>query len=513
MLAIAMTHTNLLREIEGLLRDWSITLNRNIETSGCYLFGSLIYDDGKLFDPVESDIDLVIIFPPKLSAAPERTNWLDGLLKHKTELETELLKLTGRGDAGSPIASILPITMLELEANIHKSNGANFYSINLFRNLLEQQPDGPLLHAGSTPIRDDLICTAFAFTQNIRNKFLSIAPNKNMALPEWQGPDPVPKDVMRHAAMAHFSLATDSKPGTQFDLQIGLDHLTDHLYQNRSNSQDYYSLYDWVSKRRGSRGGHTIDAMMPPLQYTLLAEVIYDLANNALKRGLFLHSDATFTVSDLFELAGSYEDIVVTIEEASHNVKWQIKPAFSVSFEAQINEPPQKGNSTTITRREKVRLNHAQNLFSIKKTIIERGIELIILYQNYLFPNSTTRNKNLIISINGLLKRAIENYVGSGGILAATTYYKREQAFTIKFSIPHDKIDELLESCGLEKNIMDLAANNQPLRSLEPELLARHFVPDMVFNYVWKTQKGHMSLSETDEDYMFNIVNWSLGVS
>jgi len=80
-----------------------------------------VYDNGATFEPAVSDIDLVAIFPSSLQNATDRFKWLRSISTQKVELELELVKLLKRRDTTTPIVSLLPVSRLEIEADIHKS--------------------------------------------------------------------------------------------------------------------------------------------------------------------------------------------------------------------------------------------------------------------------------------------------------------------------------------------------------------------------------------------------------
>jgi hypothetical protein len=345
-----MSSEPLVARVEKHLRRWAKDVNKAISPGGIFLFGSLVYKNGLQFDAAISDIDLVVCIPEDLTTAPLRAEWLEGLAEHKHLLELDLLQLLERSDAGSPICSVVAATTTEIYADIHKDGAAQFFSNNLFRNLLlDESSDGPMPGAGSLVIANHLACSALRFAQKYRNLFLGISANRKRRLDAWTGSDPVPKDVMRHAAMVAAARSSQPLPGAEFDVKIGLDFLSEHLYERRNECKSYYRLHDWVSGRRGGRGCEEDLDHLESEMYLLLAEVIFDLGSDALesalvpRRGLNLLTNGTgstesnssgtvpaalpaiFSVSEGFSLAGSIDELKATIEEATHNLKWRLK--------------------------------------------------------------------------------------------------------------------------------------------------------------------------------------------
>jgi predicted nucleotidyltransferase len=94
-------------------------------TPELYVFGSLVYKDGSQFG-VNSDVDLVVVLPNMASDAVGRAEWLEGFLNLKEALETVLLRALQRKNADEQIASIVAVTKLELEMDIHKDGQGGF---------------------------------------------------------------------------------------------------------------------------------------------------------------------------------------------------------------------------------------------------------------------------------------------------------------------------------------------------------------------------------------------------
>ena len=227
----------MIEEVEEHLRQWANRVASEISPTGVFLFGSLVYRKGVQFDPLISDIDLLVCMPADLTTAPERAEWIGKLAPLKCGLELGLLQILKRSDATSPISSIVAATSTEIRGDIHKDGAANFFSNNVFRDLLEKTtPDGPVPSSGTALIADPLVCTALRFAQKYRNVFLATSPNGTSRLTKWTGTDPVPKDVMRHAAMAKAVMSNQRIPGEAFDVKIGLDYLTDHLRSEEHTS-------------------------------------------------------------------------------------------------------------------------------------------------------------------------------------------------------------------------------------------------------------------------------------
>lgn len=253
--------------------NWAESLHAAIGSGGVYIFGSAVQRGGDQFDPGRSDLDLVVIIPSNLLAAHERTEWLVHLYKLKHELEVSLIPMLGRADASTQIVSVVPLTAYELRRDIHKSRVRNFFRANAFTDLLESATAAPLLRRAPARVHD-LTRHVSESVQDIRNKFLSVSASGGRPLHSPSDRDPVPKDLMRQAAMAT-SVGGRTAKDADFDVKHGLDKLTRFVYDRAELDPSYAELSDWISIRRGARGSAV---ELAPERYLLLAEVIFDMS-------------------------------------------------------------------------------------------------------------------------------------------------------------------------------------------------------------------------------------------
>jgi len=112
--------------IVQLLRKWKINLVKDISIGSIYLFGSLINDDGLLFDSRTSDVDLIVLIPDNLITAVERTTWFTTIKEHKLKLEIDLINLHTRPNNSKAIVSVVTISKQELLSNIHNHQFETF---------------------------------------------------------------------------------------------------------------------------------------------------------------------------------------------------------------------------------------------------------------------------------------------------------------------------------------------------------------------------------------------------
>lgn len=263
-------------DIENILshcRTWASGVAK-IGSKGIYIFGSTVNHNGDQFDPQHSDIDLIVEMPADLGSAPRRTDWVVSLQKLKHELEVSLIPLLGRQDASKPIVSIVPITEFELRSNIHKSGVRNFFTANLFTNLLDNKASPVRLHHTRPYSVSEEVRLVAQFCQKTRNDFLAISASGTTVLKPWQNDsDPIPKDIMRNAAIASWD-ESDLPNEARFDVREGLDKISTYLYGKRDTDPRYLKLHNWLSVRRKGRGKA---GALRPDDYMCLVEVTLDI--------------------------------------------------------------------------------------------------------------------------------------------------------------------------------------------------------------------------------------------
>ena len=279
------------------LTAWSRLLVETAGAEGAYLFGSLVYRGGEQFID-ESDVDLAIVLPLATADATSRLRWNVRLHALKIQLEDELARVLGRRDRRDIICSIVALTSREAGADIHKDGAEGFFTNNHFMSLLDRSITPALPGAGRIPVRDRLIRQCFRFAQRTRNRYLAVSSDGTMSLLEYNGSDPIPKDVMRHAAMAAWLQNTNAAPGSEYDTQAGLDLISNYIYQRSGESPEYGDFHRKISARRGARG-----RLLPitAKDILLMAEIIWDLAESALQKSFKLAQQARHSVNHYLE--------------------------------------------------------------------------------------------------------------------------------------------------------------------------------------------------------------------
>ncbi len=259
-------------DVRALLRKWGREVREELDPSGIYCFGSLIYKDGAQFND-GSDVDLLVTMP-EIPDGIERANWLERLLERKTRLEDDLGKLLRRPDRSALICSVVAVTPLEIAADLHKGGSSAFFSENNFWNLETDAVEVGVAGAGAQPVNERLVGECVKFTQNLRNQYLGVNALGDERLKPFTDPsDAAPKQCMRHAAMVRFlEDEGDGDPGAEYDVDIGANRLTVLLDERRGQLRD-------LAARYGSRrGGRTARAPLSSKDQLLLAELIFDAA-------------------------------------------------------------------------------------------------------------------------------------------------------------------------------------------------------------------------------------------
>jgi predicted nucleotidyltransferase len=235
-----------------------------------YLFGSAIYKDGIQFDRVRSDLDIICVLPPTLKDADDRYGFVRELKDKKLDLELRMIPKLGRMVCHEPGVSVVPISELELKANIHKSGARRFFDKNAYLNLATGESQIGLRDAGVLSVPDELR-QAIEYVQRIRNDYLSLAANGTGGIGPYRGHDPLPKALMRSAAQ----LAKNVQVGEWYDTRLGLELLHRVLSERRLRSEDMRKLFD--DKLSVLRGGRGLEGTsLSDDDQLLLAEVLFE---------------------------------------------------------------------------------------------------------------------------------------------------------------------------------------------------------------------------------------------
>jgi predicted nucleotidyltransferase len=249
------------------LKRWRKKL---VGVSRAYVFGSLVNEDGVLFAPEESDIDLLLVLEARHHTAAARAGVLKGLLPTVERLETGLLRELGRSKADVAITSTSIATALEIEAEIHKDGAARFYSENRFNSL--DSDDIP--HVAFQQFKGNIppeLRQIFQAVQKERNAYLRATPNGNRLSPQHTGSEPIPKALMRASALLRYArgeLTSEAKT----DIGFGLTEFMSLLERYGS---DCRQLRQIVHKHTTGRGHDVLSAEQVLLAWEILADAAY----------------------------------------------------------------------------------------------------------------------------------------------------------------------------------------------------------------------------------------------
>lgn len=519
---------------------WAEALQDDVETDGAYIFGSAIHRGGDQFDLARSDLDLVVLIPPRLAFAPARYDWLIKLQEHKSNLEISLLRLLNRTNAGNPIVSIVAASSAEVASDVHKSAVRDFFRTNKFRKLgaAREEEVGPLL-CGSPREIDEQTRQVLGFVQGVRNKFLGVSPSGHLLLSPWDDTsDPMPKELMRYAAVARQVRPRTSDPGSSFDTQVGLDEMFHYLFDRRDNHPKYRQLYHWLSVRRMARGQREA---LAPEGYVFLAEVLYDIvapeqvpdskAASVIQDSVpasgkpseFSQAIAvTFEISERQRLYGSLEEISASIDEASTNLVWHRTPPFTVrmtELEALDSELSPGDLTLPKERRRRAKATHRRNQLVLVKPLVERGLTDLLYYQHVLLPHQvfgTKQRKYLIVAMQVFIHRAFQPVLG--GVFQAWKPMNGGRQLVVEFSLPPTPQTHWLESRPESKGLnhleqmLELAANNPYVSELPLTFIAKFFIPEVLLTIIDRMDRGWLNLKSVEDwAYAYSLETWRFG--
>ena len=107
---------------------------------------------------------------------------------------------------------------------------------------------------------------------------MSVSSDGSGGLSGFGGTEPIPKDIMRQAAMVKQLRMQGGEPGAEYDLQYGLDFVSHLLYSGQNRDPLLKQIHDLVSIRRGARGQ---SAPLSVADQMILAEVLFEQARES----------------------------------------------------------------------------------------------------------------------------------------------------------------------------------------------------------------------------------------
>lgn len=299
----------------------------------CWVFGSLIYKDGELFDPLSSDIDLVVLLPDG-DTAPDRITRLDRLRTSIQRLEIDLLQAFMRNDASSHITSVIPVTRHEIHLDIHKSVRSGFFTSNEFLSL-RTGICSPMQSEGdcNSLLRADSLLQAIEQCQKYRNAYVACSTNASKKVEAFNTTDLIPKEIARSAAQVANHVRP--RPGANaWDLNEGACYIVLLLTEM---SEQHALVADLRSRclSRMNRGS----AVLQPNDIALLYEVLFE---NALKLQLEATTSGQFPcpapIGDQHESSESKWTVVD--EGGDERIVWLLPRGFILIEDVQFDAKP-----------------------------------------------------------------------------------------------------------------------------------------------------------------------------
>ena len=270
-------------EIVQLIKDWKEEISKNIHLDKIYLFGSSIYNEGRMFKSGKSDLDLIVRVPDSVKNAIERKEWIENLKNYKQELEKRALFLLKNEKANLQIVSVVPITDIELLHNIHKGETRNFFEVNEFLNIDNGIIQKVANFLNLRSLDNELAIQVLKRVQKARNEFLKNSALGDSNALEWEGDDLVPKALAREAAKIVSLVEGSVTAGDEFNPSYGCDFIKQSL-KSRRETPDYLDLYTWLDDRSGGRSSSSERNILSSEKHLLLYELLYDLVVPIMKQ-------------------------------------------------------------------------------------------------------------------------------------------------------------------------------------------------------------------------------------
>jgi predicted nucleotidyltransferase len=269
-----------LDDIKGAVSGWISENSLHNSFTKIYIFGSLIHRNERHFiasGASASDIDLLAVFDDRLATAVERWDALTKLRATIGSLEHSIASLLDRG-GDEPIFSMLPLTKFEVRQCIHKGHDPKLLTDNIFFDVVEDR----FLESGLSFLGDFQYhyenlepFSVMKLCQKNRNNYLAANQRSKFVQESFTDEEPLPKELMRSAAILNFFDGDREDSSRRTDLEEGAIYLV-KILQSASESCDFAkNVYETVTGRQNFRAK---SADLTPNDMLFLHELLYDRA-------------------------------------------------------------------------------------------------------------------------------------------------------------------------------------------------------------------------------------------
>ncbi len=495
----------------GVVSQWVVDLvNSGVITSG-YLFGSAVNEDGKRFQALTSDIDLVVVVDWDSIAIMERIKRLQDLAQAKLKLEQELLLLFRRPHAGKAIVSLIPISVWERDQGVHKDGHSAIMDGTPVLDLTSSKIQGRISTEGVKRILPEPHRAVLQFVQKQRAAFLNISANGSRALEIKPHNDPAPKELLRNFAVA--TADANAEGPTQTDIARGLEELSSFVNKPERLEPEFRSFSEWLGVKRGARG--EVDPIISETHYLIALEGIYDAirvqypsdttvrvsrANVGEANNVRTPLKAQFTIGLSGKLVGRQSDIAFAVKTARANLEARAEPAFNVVFEEDegavelLADPAQRA-----PKLEEKRISAFRRRTQVQEQQqrLEDGFRLILWYGGTLFrAPEPDKIKAIVAALRSYVDHVQTGVLNIGGIWEAfhlSLYPNMPMAFSFSAQIEFD---------------MGVRSVTE---TIPPGELAKSFVPELVSKYLYLCDTRGSEIYSPHADVIFDVGYWDFG--
>lgn len=506
-------------DLQDILSAWVAGLEAP-RLLGAFLFGSTVNENGVRFQPDKGDLDVVVVVDWEKMAPGDRVVEINSLRNAKAQLEAKLFQKLHRINGLEQIVSLVPLTPFEVEQAIHKDRAGHILTSAPAYDLTERRNLDNLGGGTTAQPVSDLHHGTLAFVQKKRAEALAIRPNGTGGLAAEAHDDPVPKQLMRHFAIATFD---GTKGGDPADLARGLREIRRFAEQAADWTPMTTAFASWLEVLQGARGD------VPPIisddHYLLVLEAIYDRVRQQYLGAATVRFSppptvtppsaapslpashrlaARLIVTGADKLGGSKDEVLRAIRAARANMKARVsKPlelAFEESDEAANLIDTADEDLTAAEHQRKVKAFERRTLVAARQIRWTQGTELILWYGGTLFGGDEAKVEEACrIAISNWFAVAATNIVNPGGMFEAA-HRELYRSHGLALSFP------------AKTSVKKAQAGLQPLSVVKPLDLAAGFVPNLISKYLYLSEKAGRADLQKHADDVFDFRNWEFGL-
>lgn len=274
-------------QIIEVIRESFIDKMEENTVDGVYLFGSIVNNEGRMFNQEYGDIDIVVVVHENSRELGNRIDLLNQIRSESSNTEHKILRFINRSNVDDCIISKVIATDLEINYAIHKSGQTELFSGRRFVDILN--PDSgsnslsEIMHEPAFYNKNRDIISTIQFCQSVRSEYVAVSANWNYKIPDSiMLREPIPKPIMRQAAILGCYLKEEDVSYRE-DISFGISYMMELIEKYKETGPGFRNQVDRIRERSTGRVDTNNYGLMAS-DHLFLSEVLFEEARDNIGR-------------------------------------------------------------------------------------------------------------------------------------------------------------------------------------------------------------------------------------